>query len=320
MVEDTAELRLGDQTPRASDHRGERGRAGHRYHAPAGREWPRHPRPGLRQHRGRAQRDHLRRRREGHPPLPRHPDRGAGREERLPRSRVPADLRPPAVEERVRVLHGVDPRPHDAARGLQGAFFGALPKDAHPMAACSAAVGALSTFYPDSLDPRDDAPGRDLDPPADREAADDRRLRLQALLRGSPSCYPRNDLNYVANFMWHAVRATPARSTRSTRSSARRSTCCSSCTRTTSRTARPAACGSWARRVVNLFSAIAAGINALWGPLHGGANQQVIEMLEQIRDEGMTGRQFVERAKSKRRHLAADGLRAPRLQELRSAR
>jgi citrate synthase len=50
---------------------------------------------------------------------------------------------------------------------------------------------------------------------------------------------------------------------------------------------------------VNLFSAISAGINALWGPLHGGANQQVIEMLESIRDEGMSGREFVERAKSK---------------------
>ncbi len=50
---------------------------------------------------------------------------------------------------------------------------------------------------------------------------------------------------------------------------------------------------------VNLFSAIAAGINALWGPLHGGANQAVIEMIAEIRDEGMTGREFVERAKNK---------------------
>jgi citrate synthase len=48
----------------------------------------------------------------------------------------------------------------------------------------------------------------------------------------------------------------------------------------------------------NLFAVISAGINALWGPLHGGANQEVIEMLAAIRDEGMTARQFVERAKS----------------------
>jgi len=50
--------------------------------------------------------------------------------------------------------------------------------------------------------------------------------------------------------------------------------------------------------MVNLFGAISAGINSLWGPLHGGANQAVIEMLAAIRDEGMTGREFVERAKS----------------------
>jgi citrate synthase len=51
--------------------------------------------------------------------------------------------------------------------------------------------------------------------------------------------------------------------------------------------------------MVNLFGAISAGINALWGPLHGGANQQVIEMLHKIRDEGISAREFVERAKSK---------------------
>nr|MDJ0852153.1 citrate/2-methylcitrate synthase [Myxococcota bacterium] len=49
--------------------------------------------------------------------------------------------------------------------------------------------------------------------------------------------------------------------------------------------------------MVNLFAAISAGINALWGPRHGGANQEVIEMLANIRDRGMTAREFVERAK-----------------------
>ncbi len=50
--------------------------------------------------------------------------------------------------------------------------------------------------------------------------------------------------------------------------------------------------------LVNLFSSISAGINSLWGPSHGGANQEVIEMLAAIRDEGGTARQFVERAKA----------------------
>ena len=50
--------------------------------------------------------------------------------------------------------------------------------------------------------------------------------------------------------------------------------------------------------MVNLFGAISAGISALWGPRHGGANQEVIEMLESIAEEGLTAKQFVERAKS----------------------
>ena len=49
----------------------------------------------------------------------------------------------------------------------------------------------------------------------------------------------------------------------------------------------------------NLFGSISAGVNALWGPLHGGANQAVIEMLQRIETEGMTGKQFLERAKDK---------------------
>ncbi|MEN8183612.1 MAG: citrate/2-methylcitrate synthase, partial [Myxococcota bacterium] len=51
--------------------------------------------------------------------------------------------------------------------------------------------------------------------------------------------------------------------------------------------------------MANLFAAISAGINALWGPRHGGANQDVIEILEAIRDQGMTAREFVEKAKSR---------------------
>ena len=72
--------------------------------------------------------------------------------------------------------------------------------------------------------------------------------------------------------------------------------------------------------MVNLFAAISAGINALWGPRHGGANQEVIEMLRGDRERGHSARQFVERAKNSDDTVAADGLRPPRLQELRPAR
>ncbi len=70
----------------------------------------------------------------------------------------------------------------------------------------------------------------------------------------------------------------------------------------------------------NLFASVAAGINALWGPLHGGANQAVIEMLEQIRDDGGNIEQVRGDGQGPRRHVPPLGLRAPRLQELRPAR
>ena len=70
----------------------------------------------------------------------------------------------------------------------------------------------------------------------------------------------------------------------------------------------------------NLFASIAAGINALWGPLHGGANQAVIEMLERIRDDGGDVTKYVKQGEGPGRLVPALGLRPPRLQELRPAR
>ena len=70
----------------------------------------------------------------------------------------------------------------------------------------------------------------------------------------------------------------------------------------------------------NLFASCAAGVCALWGPLHGGANVAVLEMLEQIHTGGLTPQQCIELAKDKNEPLQADGLRPPRLQELRPAR
>ena len=79
-------------------------------------------------------------------------------------------------------------------------FFGALPKDAHPMAACSAAVGALSTFYPDSLDPSDP---RQLEISVHRLVAKMITLAAYAYKHsiGQPFMYPRNELDYVGNFL-----------------------------------------------------------------------------------------------------------------------
>ncbi len=176
-------------------------------------------------------------------------------------------------------------------------FYGAFPKDAHPMAACSAAVGALSTFYPDSLDPRDP---RQVDVSIHRLVAKLPTLAAYAYKHsiGQPFMYPRNDLSYEGNFL-HMMFATPCEDYEPDPVIVKaidlllilhadhEQNCSTSCVRLV---------GS---SMVNLFGAIAAGINALWGPLHGGANQAVIEMLAEIRDEGMTGREFVESAKSR---------------------
>ncbi len=175
-------------------------------------------------------------------------------------------------------------------------FYSALPKDAHPMAACSAAVGALATFYPDSLDPRD---------PVEVEISVHRLLaKLPTMAAysfkhsiGQPFMYPDNRLSYVGNFL-HLMFATPCEDFEVDPvvekaidlllilHADHEQNCSASTVRL---------CGS---SMVNLFGTISAGINALWGPLHGGANQAVIKMLAAIRDEGLTASQFVERAKS----------------------
>ncbi len=175
-------------------------------------------------------------------------------------------------------------------------FFGALPKDAHPMAACSAAVGALSTFYPDCLDPRDP---RQVEISVHRLIAKLPTMASYAYKHsiGQPMMYPRNDLGYVGNFMYMLF-GTPceeyevdpvikkALDLLLILHADHEQNCSASTVRLV---------GS---SMVNLFSAISSGIQALWGPSHGGANQEVIEMLASIRDQGLSAREFVERAKA----------------------
>ena len=175
-------------------------------------------------------------------------------------------------------------------------FFGAMPKDAHPMAACSAAIGALATFYPDSLDPRDP---RQVEISVHRLIAKFPTMAAYAYKHsiGQPFMYPRNDLGYVANFLYMLF-GTPCEEYEVDPvikkaihlllilHADHEQNCSASTVRIV---------GS---SMGNLFSAISAGIQALWGPSHGGANQAVIEMLTTIRDEGLTAKQFVEKAKA----------------------
>ncbi|MGH0030445.1 MAG: citrate synthase [Myxococcota bacterium] len=174
-------------------------------------------------------------------------------------------------------------------------FFRALPKDAHPMAACSAAVGALSAFYPDSLDPRDP---RQVEISVHRLIAKMGTMASYAYKHsiGQPFMYPRNDLSYCGNFL-HLMFGIPCEEFEVAPVIEKAMDLLlilhadheQNCSTSTARLV-----GS---SMVNLFAAISASISALWGPSHGGANQKVIEMLAAIRDEGITAREFVERAK-----------------------
>jgi citrate synthase len=175
-------------------------------------------------------------------------------------------------------------------------MYSALPKDAHPMAACSTTVGALATFYPDSLDPRDP---EQVDISIHRLIAKLPTLAAYAFKHstGAPFLYPLNSLDYVGNFLrmmfgnpCEEYEVDPVVKSALDLLFVLHADHEQNCSTSTVRLV-----GS---SMVNLFGTIAAGINALWGPLHGGANQAVIEMLETIAAEGTSARDYLERAKS----------------------
>jgi citrate synthase len=173
-------------------------------------------------------------------------------------------------------------------------FFEGFPPTAHPMAMLSAMVSSLSTYYVD--DPRSEP--------------DVNIVRLLAKLKtiaayaykksiGQPMIYPRNELSYVANFL-HMMFAVPAEpySVPKVLEDALNALLIlhadheQNCSTSTVRLV-----GS---SQANLYASISAGICALWGPLHGGANQEVLEMLEKIRDDGGDYKKFVALAKDKK--------------------
>jgi citrate synthase len=175
-------------------------------------------------------------------------------------------------------------------------FYQAMPKDTHPMAALSASVGALSAFYPDSLEPRDP---RLVEISVHRLIAKISTMVAYAYKRsiGQPFLYPQNHRSYVGNFLYmlfgnpcEEYELDPVVEKAMDLLLILHADHEQNCSASTVRLV-----GS---SMVNLFAAISAGINALWGPSHGGANQEVIEMLEMIRDQGVSARQFVERAKA----------------------
>jgi citrate synthase len=177
-------------------------------------------------------------------------------------------------------------------------FFDGFPRDAHPMPVLSSAVSALSTFYQDSLDPFDE------------DAVELSTVRLLAKVPtiaayaykksiGQPFLYPDNSLGLVENFL-RMTFGFPAEPYEIDPEFARALDVLlilhadheQNCSTSTVRMV-----GS---SQANLFASISAGINALFGPLHGGANQAVLEMLQRIRDvEDGNVDAFVERVKNR---------------------
>jgi len=176
-------------------------------------------------------------------------------------------------------------------------FFSAFPRNAHPMAVLSSAVSALSSFYPQDLDPHDDA---EVDISMIRLFAKLPTLAAYFYKRsvGKPYLYPDNSLNLVENFlrMTFGVPAEPykvdpliakALDTLFILHADHEQNCSTSTVRLV---------GS---SEANVFASISAGVHALSGPLHGGANAAVLEMLEQIRDHGGDVDEFVTKVKNK---------------------
>jgi citrate synthase len=184
-------------------------------------------------------------------------------------------------------------------------FFGGFPRDAHPMAILSAAVSALSTFYQDSLDPGD---------PRQVEVSIHRLLaKLPTIAAyshkksiGQPFVYPQNDLTYCANFlqMMFAVPCEPYEVDPDAVAALNLLLIVHADHEQNCSTSTVRMVGS---SNANLFASISAGICALWGPLHGGANEAVVAMLEKIIADGGDVKKSVERAKDKKSNFRLMG-------------
>jgi citrate synthase len=176
-------------------------------------------------------------------------------------------------------------------------FYQGFPRDAHPMAMLSSVVSALSTFYQDSHNPFD-AEQRYLS--AVRLIAKLPTIAAYAFKKaqGHPFVYPKNDLGYVENFlrMTFAVPAEDYELNPVVVSALEKLLILHADHEQNCSTSTVRLVGS---SHANLFASISAGINALWGPLHGGANQAVLEMLQGIKADGGDVDAFIRKVKNK---------------------
>lgn len=177
-------------------------------------------------------------------------------------------------------------------------FFDGFPSSAHPMGILASVVCSLSSFYPESLDPY--APDEVIERNIIRMLAKVPTLIAWIYKKrmGHPYMYPRNERSYVENFLYmmfgmptHDYEPDPHVVDALDKLLILHADHEQNCSTSTVRTV-----GS---SQANIYASISAGICALWGPLHGGANQEVIEMLEMIKADGGNVQKWVDKAKDK---------------------
>ena len=185
---------------------------------------------------------------------------------------------------------------HTMLHDLMANFYRGFRRDAHPMAVMVGVVGAMSAFYRDSSDAFD---------PAQREIAAFRLLAKVPTIAawsykyniGEPFMYPQNRFSYAENFL-HMMFATPCDEYQPNPVLARALERIFILHADHEQNASSSTVRVAGSSGANPFACIAAGIASLWGPLHGGANEATLTMLEQIGDEKRIG-EFIERAKDK---------------------
>jgi len=184
-------------------------------------------------------------------------------------------------------------------------FFDGFPRDAHPMAVLASGVSTLSTFYQDSLDPFDE------------EQVQISTIRLLAKVPtiasyaykksiGQAMLYPDNSLGYVENFL-RMTFGVPAEPYQVDPVMARVLDMLFVLHADHEQNCSAATVRMVGSSHANLFASVSAGVNALFGPLHGGANQAVLEMLQRIQADGGDVRAFVRRVKQREKGVKLMG-------------
>lgn len=187
-------------------------------------------------------------------------------------------------------------------------FFDGFPTHSHPMAVLSAMLNSLGCYYPEMVTNKREQDLEHFDRAVAILMSKVRTLTAMSnrMKEGLPFVYPKRELNYASNFL-HMMFSEPYHDYVPTEEVAaaldlmfllhadHEQNCSTS-------TVRMVASGG-----ANLFASVAAGVCALWGPAHGGANMDVLRMLQTIQEEGDDGRRFVEEAKAGKRKLPGFG-------------